>query len=157
MLGELILIRHGKAEDRDSGKSDADRQLTEKGIEELKEFTQILRPLLKDKENLKVWTSPLMRAKQTANILVETVGCAQAEEKQFIAEGNLDELLNQMQKEKDNFTIVCVGHEPYTSNWAKELGGAETPFAKGAAASIIFDNPDSTKGKVDWKLAPKSK
>ena len=156
MLGELILVRHGKAEDRDFGKSDFERELTKEGVEEFEKFTQTLRPLLKDKNNSKVWTSPLMRAKQTATILVDTLQCGKAEEKSFIAEGNLDELLNQLRKEEKNFTIICVGHEPYTSMWAKELGGVEIPFAKGAAASIVFDDLNSEKGRVDWKLSPKS-
>lgn len=157
MLGELILIRHGDAEKRDASKPDSERRLTEKGIEEFKQFTQTLNPVLKEKPHLKVWTSPLVRAKETAEILTDTLNCSKAEEKNFLATGNFEEFLKQLQVEKDDFTIVCVGHEPYTSLWAKELTGVNVSFEKGTAAQIVFEDSEKHLGKLDWKLSPQSK
>lgn len=156
MLGELILIRHGKAEKKDSGKRDFDRELTEAGAKEFSDFMRTLVPLLKNKSHLQVWTSPFIRAKETAKILTDTLDCPQAKEKDFIAKGNLDELMKQLQAKDDPFTVICVGHEPTMSTWTKELTGTAIPFAKGAAVCILFDNPESAVGKVDWKLAPQT-
>lgn len=155
MLGELILVRHGKAEDKDKGKRDFDRKLTEKGVREFSAFMETLAPLLQDKTTLKVWTSPLVRAKETAEILTNSLKGEAAQEKEFLATGNFDELLKELKAEKDHFTVVCVGHEPFMSVWTKELTGANLPFPKGSAVSILFDDKDSASGKVNWKLAPK--
>lgn len=155
MIGELILVRHGKAEDKDAHPSDFDRKLTAKGVDEFTAFMEVLVPLLEDKEGLKVWTSPLVRAKETAAILTEAVQIAEAEEKEFLANGDTQELLQELKAEEDDFAIACVGHEPFMSLWAKELTGAHVPFPKGGVMTIVFDDKNSANGKLDWKLAPK--
>lgn len=155
MLGTLILIRHGKAESREVDKPDFDRTLTEKGIHEFTDFMQVIQPLLKDVSNLKVWTSPLVRAKETADIFTAAMGMDEAEEKQFLANGELSALLQDLKAEPDHFQVVCVGHEPFMSIWAKELTGANLPFPKGGMMKIVFDDENSALGKLDWKLAPK--
>ncbi|UJF15366.1 histidine phosphatase family protein [Jeotgalibaca sp. MA1X17-3] len=157
MLGELILIRHGDAEKRTTDKPDSERRLTDKGKEEFKVFTKTLYPFLKEKSHLKIWTSPLIRAKETAEILMNTLDCSEIEEKRFLASGNFEEFLKQLQAEKDDFTLICIGHEPYTGFWTKELTGINVNFEKGTAARIIFDDSEDGLGKLDWKLTPKSK
>lgn len=155
MLGTLILIRHGKAESREVDKPDFDRTLTEKGIHEFTDFMQVIQPLLKDVSNLKVWTSPLVRAKETADIFTAAMGMDEAEEKQFLSNGELNALLQELKAEPDHFHVACVGHEPFMSIWAKELTGANLPFPKGGMMKIVFDDENSAIGKLDWKLAPK--
>ena len=155
MLGELLLIRHGKAESKDTPKPDFDRKLTEEGIQEFTDFMSVLEPLLRDKKPLKVWTSPLIRAKETADILTTALKIEAASEKSFLANGDSKQLLKALKAEEDDFNIICVGHEPFMSMWSKELTGAIMPFPKGGAMNVIFDDKNSANGKLDWKLAPK--
>lgn len=154
MLGELILVRHGVAESKDTAKMDADRKLTEEGAKEFEDFMPELIPLLKDKDPLYIWTSPLVRAKETADILTAALGREAAEDKEFLGNGDSNALLQALQQLEDGFTVVGVGHEPYLSMWVKELTDQSLPFPKGAALSIQLNDKDSTRGKVDWKLAP---
>lgn len=155
MLGELLLVRHGKAESKDTPKGDFNRKLTEEGIREFTDFMSVLEPLLRDKQPLKVWTSPLIRAKETADVLTEALKIEPATEKSFLANGDTKELLKDLKAEESGFTVICVGHEPFMSMWSKELTGAIMPFPKGAAMNIIFDDKNSANGKIDWKLTPK--
>lgn len=155
MLGELILVRHGIAESKDTAKMDSDRKLTEEGVVEFEEFVPKLIPLLEDKDPLYIWTSPMVRAKETADILTESMNREVAEDKEFLADGDSNGLLQALKELEDGFAVVAVGHEPYLSMWAKEFTGTSLPFPKGGAASIKFNDKDSSQGQVEWKLAPR--
>lgn len=153
MIGELILVRHGKAESKLLDKSDFDRTLTEEGKREFETFMKKVVPLLEPKKQLEVWTSPLIRAKETADIFKEALGITEMKEKDFLGNGNLEGLLQALEKQDSQFVIACVGHEPAMSAWTKELTGQSTPFPKGGVVSIRFEE-DKEKGRLDWKLFP---
>ena len=59
-----------------------------------------------------------------------------------------------MELEEAGFTLALVGHEPYMSNWTKELIGAAIPFQKGAVAFFSVDLAAAPIGKLEWLLAP---
>ena len=148
--GELILVRHGKAENREVGKADFDRLLTDKGKAELAEFMQTLLPILEKKPYL-IWTSPLLRAKQTAVVFQQALQLDQVVEKDFLASGDLDALQQDLDQLDEHFAVICVGHEPILSSWVKKLTGQAIPFKKAGLASLLFEEDAS----VDWRLAPK--
>ncbi|MGP6139839.1 MULTISPECIES: SixA phosphatase family protein [unclassified Jeotgalibaca] len=150
MNGELILIRHGKAGSAEPGKDDFYRPLTQKGKDEFTTFMKTVKPELGTNE-IEVWTSPLLRAKQTADIFIAKMGISTYEEKEFLANGDLKTCLKELEA-KQNFCVACVGHEPYMSMWVRELTGMETPFPKGAVMVIKFDGE---KIAMDMKLSPK--
>ena len=75
MGGQLILIRHGIAEERTPEGDDFYRKLTEAGVEEMTAFLPDVAPLLTEAGNLKIWTSPLVRARQTAELVAEGRCC----------------------------------------------------------------------------------
>lgn len=155
MIGELYLIRHAKAEDRNLGKPDFERKLTEKGIKQFTDYVPEIIPVLEKNKNLKIWTSPIIRAKETAQILTEAMGIEQAEIKEFLATGDLDELLQELQAEPDEFAVVCVGHEPSMSYWTGKLTDAELYFPKGGFVQIAFDG-ENNSGEFVLKMAPKN-
>lgn len=155
MLGELILVRHGIAESKDTAKKNFDRKLTKEGIKHFEAFLPTLVPLLEDKDPLYLWTSPLVRARETADLLTGAMGREAAEDKDFLGDGNFSDLLQALKALPDGFAVVAVGHEPFLSMWAQELTGSSLPFPKGGAAAIKFEDENSAEGKVDWKLAPK--
>lgn len=148
--GELILVRHGKAENREVGKADFDRLLTDKEKAELAEFMQTLLPILEKKPYL-IWTSPLLRAKQTAVVFQQALQLDQVVEKDFLASGDLDALKQALNQVNEHFAVICVGHEPILSSWVKTLTGQAIPFKKAGVASLLFEE----EVRLDWRLAPK--
>lgn len=150
MEGELYFIRHGKAGSAEPGKDDFFRPLTEKGKTEFRAFLKAVKSSVAAEE-VTVWTSPLTRAKQTADIFIEEMKISDYEEKEFLANGDLEACLQELRKEKA-FKVACIGHEPFMSMWVRELTGTVTPFPKGAIMGIKFAGQKVT---LDLKLLPK--
>lgn len=148
---ELVLFRHGKAEDRSGGKPDGERPLTPLGKKKIKAAAKgLAQNLLKDRI-VRIWSSPLVRAEQTAEILhaafpkkykIQTVPA--------ISEGNLDALALDFQGFGEGDTIIIVGHEPFLSQWTEEISGAQLSFKPGSAACIQLKRNQPPTGSLLW-------
>lgn len=124
----LYLIRHGIAEDLDpttldSIASDELRSLTKIGR---KKMAQIADRVYKSglKFDL-IITSPLVRARQTADILIDNRLSTQLEISPDLAPAeNLQSWLTEWESrspDKPSTRIALVGHEPNLSEWAELL------------------------------------
>ncbi len=110
---DLIILRHCEAED---GGEDFSRKLTQKGKKDAKRVAKFLLKNLKG--DFKVYSSPLMRAKETASYLLKDI--------EILDELNPDRAPNSFLKEisrKDFDTIVAVGHQPLIGAIAANLLG----------------------------------
>ena len=154
MSGQLILIRHGKAVEGTPEGDDFSRKLTDAGKKELATFLADIAPLLTETTNLKIWTSPLVRARETAELVAEATGVKEIEEKDFLATGAFAAFLEALKQEDDGFTLAVVGHEPYMGMWTKELIGAPIPFKKGATAFFTVDLDEEPIGMLEWLVDP---
>ena len=154
MNGQLILIRHGKAVEGTPEGDDFSRKLTDAGKKELATFLADIAPLLTETANLKIWTSPLLRARETAEMVAEATGVKEIEEKDFLATGAFAAFLEALKQEEDGFTLALVGHEPYMGMWTKELIGAPIPFKKGATAFFTVNLDEDPIGKLEWLVDP---
>ncbi len=124
----LYLIRHGIAEDPDplvpnSIASDEIRTLTKTGR---KKFTQVAEKLQElDLTFDLIITSPLVRAHQTAEILIDNQLGSQLElSSDLKPSGNLPSWLtawNARSFDTAISTVALVGHEPNLSEWAELL------------------------------------
>lgn len=155
---QLVLIRHGIAEDRMPGQDDYNRSLTAKGEQQLRETLPQLFPLLDDCDEILLWSSPLIRAAQTAKIAADSLGLAQITYYEFIAEGNFGDLwrtLADLDVTK-KYSVIVVGHEPAMGDWSYELSGAYLPFKKGAAAAFRMDALKSGTAELLWFIQPRS-
>jgi phosphohistidine phosphatase len=159
---KLYLLRHGIAVDRIGGeiKSDWERPLTNEGQEETKTVALALRKI-GIKADLIV-SSPLVRAKQTADIVMEVLAKgSEIQISEALAPGGLASDLYKFLKQfsqKDN--IFLVGHEPDISRLAGNLlwAGPELyiPFKKAGICRIdIVDIPPTSPGILKWFLNPK--
>lgn len=155
MPKELLLIRHGKAEDRNADKNDVLRELTENGKEEFSDFLDTVGDNLNTDKDIVVWTSPLIRARQTANIFTEAFDLDSAEKKEFIANGDFNAMTTEISKLGSDTRIVCVGHEPSLGYWVEELTGSEYSIKKGGMALIQLQMNNPSKGKLLWESNPK--
>jgi len=157
---QLILIRHGIAEHIAEDGTDFNRKLTSEGIEKLTKRLPNLKSKVQYPEQAEIWTSPLLRAKETAEILSESLSIEEIRYYDFVAEGSYDEFLTMVNLAEENRTIFVVGHQPYLGDWSYELTKKSIPFKKGAAASFTIENvsQDGIKNKeidFDWYLEPK--
>ena len=120
---DIYFIRHGIAADASEYEHDRDRPLTEKGREKTERVAEKIREI-GVKFDL-ILTSPLVRAKQTAQILLE-VGLSNLVE-EFIPlspGGNIQEFLQTWTDSdygKTEGAIALVGHQPDLTDWAEQL------------------------------------
>jgi phosphohistidine phosphatase len=125
----LYLIRHGIAVDLDtipldSTLTDELRPLTKEGRNKFKQVAERLK-ISGLKFDL-VISSPLVRARQTTDLLIDRQLASQLEISPHLAPtGNLPDWLTQWsQRSSDNLAIsklALVGHEPNLSQWAELL------------------------------------
>lgn len=157
---ELYLIRHGIAEDRAEDGRDASRRLTDEGMERLREIGAGLK-VIGVRWHL-VLTSPLVRARQTAEVLLKEIG-GEAPPLQItstlIPSADVEAVLSELpDADRGEARVALVSHEPLLGELAARLLGARTPlpFKKGAVCRIDFDEPpDRGPGTLRWFAPPK--
>lgn len=159
---KILLIRHGKAEERPllslSAKKDALRALTESGRREMRKAAKGLRKFAPDIDVLAA--SPLVRAQETADIVAKVFGVNQVLEQALLSPGaDAPALLDWLNAQAPDTTVALVGHEPGLSQFATRLlSGKDASFItfkKGACALIEFDGkPVAGRGVLAWLLQP---
>jgi len=127
---EVILLRHGIAENRGKDGTDYNRKLTDEGKMKLKKRFPHLKDIIKYKDQVEIWSSPILRAKETAEILAEALETDKIIYHEFIGEGAFDDFLMTMVKQDQEKTIIVVGHEPTLGDWAYELSEKSIMFNK---------------------------
>ena len=125
----LYLMRHGIALTRDdpSVAHDAERPLTGKGMKRMRKAAKGLREL--DIPFDSILTSPLVRARQTADIVASALGMeSKLEEISGLApESTVEHLMFGLTRYQDRQHVLMVGHEPLLSEYGGLFAGrAET-------------------------------
>jgi phosphohistidine phosphatase len=156
---ELYLVRHAIAAERgDEWKDDAKRPLTERGMARFKEVVKGLGEL--DVAIDEVFTSPLIRAKQTAELLAAGVtGKPSVKLLEALAPGHTSaQVMSQLAKAAKRRRIALVGHEPDLGELAAHLLGAQraVPFKKGGFCRIDVESLTSRRAaSLIWFATPK--
>lgn len=141
MAKTIILVRHAKALDRAIAVvkkiKEAQRPLTEEGIEEFRKQVKKNKKTFRDVELF--ITSPYLRATQTLDILLEELELEEAliESNSLIEpEKNPTEFLDWLAKRGED-CVVAVSHEPFLTNCLKALFKKETDFIKLKKGAIV--------------------
>jgi phosphohistidine phosphatase len=156
---ELYIVRHAIAAERgDEWPDDDKRPLTEKGIVRFKDGVVGLKWL--DVALDEIFTSPLVRAKQTADLLAAGVaGKPAVKILGALAPGQgPDEVMTQLVRVAKRRRIALVGHEPGLGELAAHLLGARRPlaFRKGGVGRIDLQSlTEERAGSLVWFLTPK--
>lgn len=150
---DLILFRHGKAESGNAATEDLKRALTEEGKEELRKSMTHFRAFMKPNQEIHLWSSPLLRAVQTAEIISEEFGIAEILQFEFIGNGDYFDLNSELGLLKQPATVIIVGHDPYLSEWSKNIFGYQIPFKKGAAASFALRSLSPLAGDLECLIS----
>jgi phosphohistidine phosphatase len=155
-----ILFRHGIAVERDEWKgADGDRPLTEKGKQRVREVAAGLSRL--DVQPTLVWSSPLIRALETAKIVQRLLHVRAAVEvvEALLPDAPPDRLLSILHDLPPESCVLCVGHEPHLGLAAAVLLTGKPsqafPFKKAGACLIELSVPVKPgRGVLRWWLPP---
>jgi len=156
---KVLLVRHAIALDRETpGLADALRPLTEEGAQRFEKTARGIAALLTADV---VFASPLLRAKQTAEILARHWPGVTLKESDPLGTGSRIQFEDSLGRLKANTMVAAVGHEPHVSEWTAEWLGATRgeafAFKKGGVALIEFDGPVVKRGgRLVFSLAPKA-
>jgi phosphohistidine phosphatase len=155
----LYLVRHGAAAERGDEWPDDDlRPLTAKGEEQ---FTCVARRLAALGVRVdRILTSPLVRARQTAEILArhlpETPRIVNVP---ALAPGSaFEDVRAALERAAGHDALALVGHEPCMGEIAARLLGLRHPleFRKGGVCRIDVDGiPPAAPGDLRWFAPPK--
>ena len=159
----LYLIRHGIAEEPTAGTPDDSRPLTAKGR---RRFRRASRAFARKGEPLThLFTSPLVRAVQTAEILARSLTRDEVSVLEELRPGapaaKVVEAL--ASRAKDGDAIGLVGHDPQMSALVvvlAQLGpddAARVQFRKGAIVRIDVDALPPKRSEPRWHLRPRSR
>ena len=160
---ELFLLRHGVAVERGDldFQNDAARPLTAKGKRQLRETATALRRL-KIEFDL-IWSSPLVRARQTAEIIA---AAGKAKKRLVFVEelqpgGGVKKLAAKIAAQKPTpAKLLLVGHEPDLSELLSLLVTGQTgggfALKKGGLARMDVEKFRAGKcATLIWLLTPK--
>ena len=152
---ELILLRHGKAENGNP-QGDAARTLVEKGREQARRAGRALKSagLLPEL----VLTSPLVRARQTADEFCQTGNMPGAVIQGWLASGmDPKTAMSELAAFRDFKRVAIVGHEPDFSalvEWILGVTGGGVEIKKGAIACLRI-TPPARFGNLAYLVPPK--
>lgn len=154
----VYVIRHAAAAQRGAYANDNDRPLTGDGIARMKRVAKGLAALGIKPEP--IYTSPLVRAKETAQIVAKALGGGAAlEEADVLRPGvGASEVVTFLAKAKGDEAAI-VGHEPQLGEVvALMVTGKTAPIVdmkKAAACAVDFEGaPAAGKGVIAWHAVP---
>ena len=162
----LLVIRHTIAEDKEAfaktGRNDDLRPLTDAGRSKMRRGAQGLRAVVGRAAILA--SSPLVRARETAEIVAPTLGIARVEIVEALRpDRSYDEMVKWLRSRDapndDDRIVAVVGHEPHLSGLVTWLmtGSDESrlELKKGGACLLRFDgDPGKARGTLRWLLTP---
>jgi phosphohistidine phosphatase len=156
---ELYFIRHGLAEERgDAWPDDAKRPLTDEGMSRMRKAARGLARLGVAIDI--VLTSPLVRARQTAEIVAGELDPRPSlvNVESLTPGGSYAAVVADLDKHSRKTRIALVGHEPMIGELASKMIGSRHPieFKKGAVCRIDVEQvPPTGPGDLRWLMTTK--
>ena len=151
----LILYRHGMAEEKNKAPNDDLRSLSVRGQRLLEKSVSGFETMLGNHSKIKIFSSPKVRARETAEMLSEKLNLPSPEYLDFLGTGGSVRLLRELVVDIEPDTVaIIVGQQPFLSLWSQELSGTFLRFKKGTAACFKFPNEGEveTKAELRWYM-----
>lgn len=149
----IILYRHGIAEDKSHSPDDDFRSLSIRGRRLLYKSIYGFKVMLGKNKHVRIFSSPKLKAVQTAEMLASELHLAPPVYYDFLATGGNIRLIKDIVEELNPGDVaVVVGHQPFLSVWSQELSGFYLPFKKGTAACFRFPDEGTEKAELRWYL-----
>jgi phosphohistidine phosphatase len=155
---KILLIRHAIAVPHGTpGFTDDERPLTPKGEKRFRKAARGLAAITHRPHAL--LSSPLPRARQTADIAAAAWGRVEVTVEAAFAHADIDEQLDAFTGYPPEAVVAAVGHEPHMSALlARLLGGGvqeRLEFRKGGAAMIDVPGAPHEGGRLVWYIRPR--
>ena len=155
---KLLLVRHAAAVPSGTpGVPDDERPLTSEGAAKFRVAAKGLARIARRPDVL--LTSPLPRARATADIAAQAFKRIEPTVEPALAHGSVDQILTALGRRPSDAAIAVVGHEPTLSMVLARLLGAvdgeRLAFKKGGAALVDLPDGPSGGGRLVWFLKPK--
>jgi len=152
---KIFILRHGMTGE---AVSDEDRELTEKGVQEVENVVNLRLADLKSVK--KIYSSPLKRVKQTLYIAKRLIGFAGSiEESGYLMTGSrLKEIVsfaNELDFEDGD--VLVSSHQSCTSILVLWLTGEDILISNGSLLAIDVDKPEQGRGKILWQESHNSR
>lgn len=153
----VYFLRHASAgKSKADPEEDARRPLDEEGIEQAKLMGRVLKAI--EIEVDVIVTSPLTRAKQTAKLAAQEMGCEVrvTTDDAMRPDATTEDFQRLLKKHDTSDSIIVVGHNPSQTEFlnslvtGKEAGRIE--LKKGAVAKIGVNENENT---LYWLITPK--
>ena len=149
---EICFFRHGEAEPAGVTATDAERQLTETGRDDTRLVAETLTQAGLVFEHL--FSSPLIRARQTAEILSEVFGLSVEVAERLRPGCGLGDI-QQLLAGRPSARFLLVGHEPDFGRIASQLiGGVRIRLATSGIACVQTDRLEPGAGRLMWLVTP---
>jgi phosphohistidine phosphatase len=154
----LVFIRHGIAAPLGGRvKRDRDRPLTARGAEVFAQVAEGLARVVPQPQA--ILTSPLLRARQTADIAARTWGGPRPQIERALTDGDWPRLRRALAGHGKDATVALVGHENWISEiTARLLRSTSAPafrYRKGGVAAIEVSDMKLARGRLRWFIPPK--
>nr|WP_228056051.1 phosphohistidine phosphatase SixA [Microcoleus sp. LEGE 07076] len=156
------MFRHGIAAEPEEYETDSERPLTKQGDRKTRKIAQRLYDL--EIQFDLILASPLLRAQQTAQILLSVGLSAKITESAALApSGDIGDWLKwyKQWQETGSRSLVLVGHQPDLGNWAETLLWGRSQDAlilkKAGIIGLILPETGSPVGRSQmfWLTGPK--
>ena len=154
----LLIVRHAIAVAAGMpGIPDAERPLTPAGAKKFRDAAKGLAAILDPSDVL--LASPLLRARQTAEIAAAAWGRVTPRRTPALAGGSFEEVAEVVDRFRARDLVAVVGHEPSLSALLARLLGtsheARLAFKKGGAALLEVSDGLAGGGQLVWYLPPR--
>jgi phosphohistidine phosphatase len=158
---QLYIVRHGIAIDREDPKcpSEAERYLTEEGIEKTKQVAKGI-AALGVHADLMV-SSPYVRAMQTAAIFASALDYPKQKIRRsdsLLPGAEPAAFLRELAREKNVSSVFCFGHAPHVDGLLAAAVGAQhhiTSMKKAGVAFVELKRLLPPNGQLVWLVTPK--
>lgn len=148
---KLYFLRHAEAEE---SSNDFDRRLTERGKRRTETAAQVLLRL--GITPTAIYSSPRLRAKETAEIVADVLGMdvTITDRLDFMFELEDVEALADTHNEDDE--LLFVGHNPSFAEVVGDLSGGDVVMKKGGLARVdVVGWGTPIEGQLIWLIAPR--
>lgn len=150
---KLYFLRHGHAENAANGLSDEERRLTPEGTTRLHTAARVMAQLRLPP--LHIYSSPRVRAYQTAEIVANALGLPFEVREEVNFGFNLAAIRTLMNATKNGADLMFVGHQPTLSEVIGHITGADVEMKPGGLARVDLLSLDPLRGTLVWLITPK--
>ena len=152
---KLYFLRHGIAADREEWQGrDFDRPLTPEGKDRMEREAKAIAKLGLSLDA--IVTSPLIRAKQTAEIVASALKMRASEDGRLGPDFDERRLAEILREQRDAKSVMLVGHEPnFSETISGIVGGGRIDLKKGGLAYVDIAGGGDISGALVWLIPPK--